>query len=370
MEMNSSQSAKPAKILFVITQGERGGAQRYVFDLAAHLPRDRFSVSVVAGPEKSELRNLVLGRGGRFLICRNLIRDIHPLKDLLAIRELRKIFAREKPDIVHLNSSKAGVVGSVAARLAGVKRVVFTAHGFAFLEPNSWWRRQIYYWAERFATYFRDKIICVSECDRQAALRSRLGPAEKFITIHNGIATVSLPPPTSHLTPPFVVGAIAHLYPTKGLNHLVDAARDIDAKFVIIGEGPERANLESRIKNYGLGNKFELLGERINAHQYLPQFDIFVLPSVKEGFPYVILEAMAAAQPIVATAVGGIPEILNHETGILVPAADPKALADAIKFLIENPEIAKRLGQNARERVKNFTLEKMVAETAKIYIFI
>ena len=164
----------------------------------------------------------------------------------------------------------------------------------------------------------------------------------------------------------FIIGTIAHLYKTKGLNYLIDAARSIDAQFMVIGDGPERNNLESLIAKYNLGNKIKILGAKENAADYLPQFDIFVLPSVKEGFPYAILEAMAAGLPIVATPVGGIPEA-QGDAGILVPPKDSKALATAIQSLIDDPKRAKKMGLAAHERIKQFSFEKMLEETIKIY---
>ena len=366
------------KILFVITQGEWGGAQRYVFDLATNLGSE---TAVVIGEKHSELGTRLAKSGIKTFAAGHLRRDINPLHDLLAIFELKRIFQNIRPDIVHLNSSKAGVLGSIAAHLAGVPKVIFTAHGFAFLEPQPWIMKQIYYFAERFACLFRDKIICVSEYDRQAAIKAKLCPAEKLVTIHNGIRlqksdvrsqssdnrnqTSAIRPPSSDLRVP-IIGTIAHLYKTKGLNYLIDAARSIDAQFMVIGDGPERNNLESLIAKYNLGNKIKILGAKENAADYLPQFDIFVLPSVKEGFPYAILEAMAAGLPIVATPVGGIPEA-QGDAGILVPPKDSKALATAIQSLIDDPKRAKKMGLAAHERIKQFSFEKMLEETIKIY---
>lgn len=173
-------------ICFVVTQGELGGAQRYVFDLAASLAGS-YRVLVVVGAEKSELQQKLQEANVEVKMANNLVRKIHPIKDLRAIFELRKVFREIKPDIVHLNSSKAGVMGSISARLAGIKNVIFTAHGFAFLEPHSWIIRQIYFWAEKIASLFRRKIICVSEFDRQEAIKWGLCQPEKLVTIHNGI---------------------------------------------------------------------------------------------------------------------------------------------------------------------------------------
>ena len=358
------------KILFVITQGEWGGAQRYVFDLATNLGSE---TAVVIGEKHSELGTRLAKSGIKTFAAGHLRRDINPLHDLLAIFELKRIFQNIRPDIVHLNSSKAGVLGSIAAHLAGVPKVIFTAHGFAFLEPQPWIMKQIYYFAEWFACLFRDKIICVSEYDRQAAIKAKLCPAEKLVTIHNGISPSPLSPRGRGQGEGAVVGTIAHLYKTKGLNYLIDAAKILHSQFSIhhsefriIGDGPERNNLESLIANHNLESKIKLLGEQKKASEYLSKFDIFVLPSVKEGFPYAILEAMAAGLPIVAAPVGGIPEA-QGDAGILVPPKDSKALATAIQSLIDDPKRAKKMGLAAHERIKQFSFEKMLEETIKIY---
>lgn len=379
-------------ILFIVTQGEMGGAQKYVFDLAAHLDKNRFEVEVFQGAEKQDLKNRLQKSGIQTGIIKHLRRNINPLRDIAAVFEIATLIKSRAPDIVHLNSSKAGFLGSIAARLAGFENVVFTAHGFAFLEPNSWLVKKIYFWAEKIASSFRKKIISVSETDRQAALRYRIANPKQIVTIHNGISPSTLSGRSgSNLLPEPVegriIGTIANLYPTKGINYLIDAAKIVTtdfpiAKFVVIGEGAERPNLESRIKHYGLKDQFLLLGEKENASQYLADFDIFALPSVKEGLPYTILEAAAAGRPIVATSVGGIPEMVtslsfpprqggieggSKPSGILVEPKNPRALAQAIIFLLTNPDLAKTLGRQARERVKEFSLQKMVRATEKMY---
>lgn len=419
--MNTRQSGKTVKIIYFITQGEMGGAQKYVFDLATHLPANEFDIAVFMGPEKQDLKIALHKKGIRTGIVKNLVRNINPARDIAAIFEIRKIIRAERPDIVHLNSTKAGFLGSLAARLAGFGNVIFTAHGFSFLEPASGFLKFFYLWAEKIARPFRKIIITVSEADRKAAIKYKLGRPENIIAIHNGIRSNSppheegsgeVPSAKTTMTPSWspphegekiVIGAIANLYPTKGIKYLIEAAKIVVtkfpiAKFVIIGEGSERNNLESRIKDLSLEKNFRLLGAVSNTLEYLSQFHIFILPSVKEGFPYSILEAMAAGLPIVSTAVGGIPEMINRplsfrhpgapqsgaigsrdsigppglqndtkNNGMLVPPKDPRALAQAIVYLLENPEVAKTLGRNAQEKVKTFSLEKMLRETNAVY---
>lgn len=366
-------------ICYLVTQGEFGGAQRYVFDLATNRDKQKYECLVLMGPEKLDLKERLEQKGVPAHIVKNLVRAIHPLKDIKAILELKEIFAKLEPDIIHLNSGKAGFLGSIAAWLAGSRNVVFTAHGFTFLEPNPWPFKLLYLLAEKIAGPLRKKIICVSKFDKQQALKYKVGAPEQLVTIHNGYDLDKIKIQKSKFKTANqnskIVGTIANLYPTKGINYLIDAAHILyskfhipDSEFVVIGEGRERKNLESRIKKLGLEKNFFLLGAKPNAAQYLSGFDIFVLPSVKEGFPYTILEAMAAGLPIVATQVGGIPEAITHQKeGLLVPAQNPEALAEAILKLLGDPNLAQTLARNAENKVSEFSLSAMLARTQRVY---
>ncbi|MDP3741434.1 MAG: glycosyltransferase family 4 protein [bacterium] len=353
------------KILFIITQGEMGGAQRNVFDLAANLKRDLYNVLVVTGYERFELADKCRGAKIEVKIAKHLKRDIHPWHDLMAILEIKKICKEYGPDILHLHSSKAGVLGSIAGALAGIKNIIFTAHGFHFLEPQSLLMKKISFWLEKFATLFRTKIICVSEFDRQEAIKTRLCPPEKLVTIHNGITLefqnadfrMQIESPHSkiiNLKSKITIGTIAHDYPTKNLKTLRAAFEIVKQKFP-----------QAELKIIGRGSKN---GEIENAAKLLPTFDIYVCSSAKEGFPYSILEAMAAGVPIVSTAVGGIPEAVEDgKDGLLVPPGSPQNLAEAIIKIIKNPELAANLARNAAKKVQDFSLEQMLKKTISLY---
>jgi len=336
-----------------------GGAQRYVFDLATNLDKNRYEILAAIGNDAETLSKILGNQGYRVFKVRNLVRNIHPLKDFLAIWELKKLIRELDPDIVHLNSSKAGVIGSFAGWLAG-KPVLFTAHGFAFLEPNSFLVRQIYFWAEKLASIFRNKIITVSEFDRKSAIADKLSKQEKLVTIHNGIATS--PGLTTTLPTPgegkITIGTIAHDYPTKDLKTLRAAFKIVEADF---------PNAQLKIVS-GVSD----------AAQLLPTFDIYACSSIKEGFPYTILEAMRAGLPIVSTNVGGVPEMLTphltsptggEETavGILVPPKNPQALAEAVIKILSDPILARRLGENAKQKSLQFTLARMIEKTENVY---
>jgi glycosyltransferase involved in cell wall biosynthesis len=370
--------AKISKILFIITQSEWGGAGRYVFDLANNLPKDQFEVMVAAGGNEELFEFLGQIKIKTFHLKR-LVREINPIKDLAGYWEMKRLIKNLKPDIVHLNSSKAGFLGALAAHSAGVKKIIYTVHGFVFNEPMASWQKAIYLWAEKFSAKYKDKLICVSEFDRQAGSQNKIATADKLITIHHGINQINfltkaqarqeLKLPAENL----IVGTIANFYQTKGLNYLIAGAAEIikqdqNILFRVIGFGRLENQLKAEIKKFKLENNF-FLGKVLNGKKYLLAFDLFVLPSVKEGLSYTILEAMQAGLPIVATKVGGIPEMIkNQHNGLLVNPANPKELAQAITSLLKDKSLAQKFGNQAQiDFRQNFSLEKMIKETISTY---
>ncbi|MDD5110380.1 MAG: glycosyltransferase family 4 protein [Patescibacteria group bacterium] len=375
------------KILYLVTLSELGGAQRYVRDLATRLPAGEFSVAVAAGGEGPLLSELAQSGVTVFPIA-HLVREIAPFKDWTASREIRRVIKRWQPDVLHVNSSKAGVLGTISARATPATRVIYTAHGFVFNEPLPKWRRKVYRIAERRTARGKDVLICVSQADRQSALHWNIAPTEKLTTIHNGIdpSAIRFYPVqkareilAQHAKPrslnsKLLVGTIANLYPTKGIRDFIAAAAMVVQKipgttFIVIGEGSERPALESLIHRYGLNDTFHLLGAIPDAARLLPAFEVYVNASHKEGFPYSLLEAMAAQRPIAATAVGGVPEMLRDgNEGLLVPPGQPVALNNAIVQLLQNRAQAQTFGHAAGQRVGHeFTLSQMIEKTAACY---
>ncbi|MDO8584972.1 MAG: glycosyltransferase [bacterium] len=398
------------KILFLVTKSDTGGAQKYVRDLAASLPQEKFQTEIITGG-KSGIRFLSNSFRPYFLF----------LNDIAAVIEIFFCLRKHRPDILHLNSSKAGVVGAIAAtiynvgcRVSGVGcrpiKVIFTAHGWVFNPKNrySWLRQHCYIFFHKFAALFQDAIINVSAYDRELALRYHIAPAKKLFTIHNGIDVSAINflnkdsaraallqkvrSPESGVRnighrsavigQEHWIGSIGRLVVEKNYQTLIDAAAlvkgqlsIVNCQFFIIGEGYERAMLEKKIADLGLQNNVFLLGALPNAEQYLKAFDVFVMPSIKEGLPYTLLEAMAARIPIIATKTGGMPEILEPtradggaSNGLVVPPRDATMLAEAIKKLLANTSLQQTFGTNAQAYAqKELTLERMTKETTGIY---
>ncbi|MFC1622525.1 glycosyltransferase family 4 protein [Patescibacteria group bacterium] len=381
------------KILYLITQSEWGGAQKYVFDLTMAL-KDKHIIEVAVGERKKNLNEdwLINLEKSNIKVWRlmHVVRELNLWHDFLSSWELYKLFLKSKPDIIHLNSSKIGSTGAVVGWLYKKihqpnLKIVYTVHGFVFNEPLPYWRRKFYLWSEKFSGKFKDKLICVSEHDKIIGLNKHIADHDKFVTIHNGIdlknlnfldkqtarnklsTTYNLQPTT------YVIGTIANLYSTKGLEYLIKSAKILveknkNIKFIVIGEGGLRKDLEKEIKNFNLQDNFFLTGVLPDAHKYLSAFDIFVLSSIKEGFPYTLIEALVVGLPIVTTRVGGILEIVEPEVnGLMVEPQKPREIAKAIEKILDNPNLAEKLKQNNLIKAKKFSLEKMVEKTEEVY---
>lgn len=379
---------KKPKLLYIITQPEWGGAQRYIFDLAISL-NDEFDITVATGRVENsrELINKLESESIKTHIFQNLVRQIRPWTDFQAFLEITLFLNSNKFDIVHLNSSKAGVIGSLCANLNNVKKIFYTAHGWVFNEPLPSWKKKFYKLAEKISAKPLTSIITLSKIDTEIGALEKISNPDKFIQIYHGVKSsevlareISISKINEkfsvNLTPDQkIIGTVTNFYKTKGLKYLITAWDNViqkfpDSKLVIFGEGELRNKLEQQIKTRRLENSILLPGSLKNAAQYLKTLDIFVLPSVKEGLPYVILEAMQAKLPIIATAVGGIPEIIEDNiNGLLINPADPAEISDSINKIINNPDLEKKLSKNAYQTVnQKFNFERMIEQTKNLYL--
>jgi glycosyltransferase involved in cell wall biosynthesis len=329
----------------LITLAEVGGAQTYVGTLLPALT-ERYDVTVAAwGP--GPLVDTAKAAGARYVPLEQVRRAIS-WRDALGLLELVRLMRRERPSLVHLNSSKMAVLGIVAAAIARVPVRVFTVHGWAFnAEPGA--QRIVYTWLHRLLRPLTTAIVCVSETELASGLAQRTCTRDQAVVIHNG---VELPPPRDATGDgaPLLLSVTRLKAPKDGVT-LARALRQLEPgsyRAAIVGDGPDRDAVAAE-----LGDAGELLGARDDVAEQLARADVFVLSSRSEGLPMAILEAMAAGLPVVATDVGGIPELVaDGETGLLVPPGDADALAAALQRLVADAELRRRLGDAARARVE------------------
>jgi glycosyltransferase involved in cell wall biosynthesis len=353
--------------LIVVTLAETGGAQTYVASLLPALV-DQFEV-VVAAHGPGPLLEAARGAGARVVALEHVRRPLSPWRDLRGLLELVALLRRERPDILHANSSKAGVLGRLAAALSGVPIRIFTVHGWAF-SAHTGIASALYKRAERVMRPLTTITICVAESERASGLATRACDPERTVVIRNGV-DVGTPVPTRADGAAPTILAVGRLQRPKDPLTLARALGLLRAKFsaVIVGEGPDRPRLEAEIRRLGLERAVVLAGNRSDVADILARADVFVLSSTSEGLPLSILEAMAAELPVVASSVGGVPEAVEDgDTGLLVPPRDPLRLAAALERLLVDPALRHRLGSNGRERVReHFSLEAFQQAHVAVY---
>ena len=349
-----------------------GGTERAVLQVLAGLDRSRWRPVLLHRPEPGlaplleEARQLGVE-----------LRTVPPLRGAAGWSRLPTLVRQIRDERAaifhaHLTWPLACRLGLVGAALAGVPAVVATAQLFVDLPRDAWTTVQ-----HRLVSTCVDRYLAVS---RQVAaqLRDRFGVRPGRITmVPNAVALERFSPARTSASSPRpdpagrpTVLTVARLDPQKGLHHLISAAALVpEARFMIVGDGPERAGLESRIAQLNLGDRVQLLGFRSDIPELLAACDLFVLPSLFEGLPLSILEAMAASRPVVATAIGGNDEaVADGVTGVLVPPSDPQALADAIRHLLRDPERRRRFGEAGRQRAEmEFSTTAMVDRVAAVY---
>ncbi len=383
-QIENSHGAR--KLFICITKSNWGGAQKYVFDIATNTPRDQFDTTVLLGGT-GDLKNKLEEFGVKTLLLKNSQRDINAKKEFGLLFELIKIFKKEKPDIIHLNSSKMGFVGALAGRIAGIKKIVFTCHGWAFNENRSSLSKWFFRVFHNLTIMLADETIAVSEITKNQIKNPF---RKKIVVIRNGLREIELKDKNTAqkflsekiiqandraskvlVEKPTWIGTLSELHTTKGLNYAIEAISKIknDVIFVVIGEGEKRKKLEEQAVKLGVGNRVFLIGYVDNAPTYLKAFDIITLSSITEGLPYVLLESGYAARPIVASNVGGIPEIIeNDKTGILVSPRNSEEIKSSIEYLIKNPRNATFFGNALRDKIsKDFTQKMMLEKTFTLY---
>lgn len=358
------------KILYGITKSDPfGGAQRYVFELATEMKKQGHEVAVLCGGNGPLVKKLK-AENIRVITIPGFGRDMDLLNDAPRLLFIIKTIWREKPDVFHINSAKMGGAGIFSGRLLGVPKIIFTTHGWTFNEPRPVWQKffiKFFTWITILSAH---KTICVSEKTKKDVEKWPF-IKNKLVVIHNGISRFNL---VQREDKSFTVGTIAELHRIKGLDILLTAwskfIKKHQAKLVIIGKGEERQNLENMARNLGISGSVTFKGFVDNARSLLSNFDIFCMPSRSEAMPYTLLEAGLAELAVIATPVGGIPEVIeNGMNGILVPPENSEILFSSLVLLAEDKDLRKRLGTHLKAAVQeSFSFEKMVKETLRVYL--
>lgn len=379
-----SNMEKQTKIIFLITKSNFGGAQKYVFELALAAKSRGWNTIVACGGTGGK-------KAGLGLLAQKLdeaeipvvhiphfTRNMSADDDITSFFEVRRLIREERPDILHVTSSKAGGIGALAGRLTRVPHIIFTSHGLTVDEVwRPRWQRFLIYIGTWFTLLFSHHAIMIS---RETYQRAKHMPAmwHKVTFIKNGVAPVDfftkdealkeleITLPQGHT----LIGGIGELHLNKNWHAAIQALANLPqtVHLAIIGSGDEYDSLKLHVQKYNLSERVHLLGYIPDAVRYLKAFDVFVLPSKKEGLPYVILEAGLAGLPVVASDLPGNRDIITSGTHGFLIEPTPTILAASIEMLLRDEGMRRRLGSALQERVMDeFSIHKMIEETLTLY---
>ncbi|MCX5794726.1 MAG: glycosyltransferase family 4 protein [Elusimicrobia bacterium] len=377
-------SPERIRVVHLITRLDLGGAQQNTLHTVRHLDPRRFDASLLCGAGgvlDSELQSWP-NDGPRWRFVKNLVREIDPWRDLLAFLGLRRLFLKEKPAVVHTHSSKAGILGRLAAWAADVPVVVHTFHGFGFHDGQSWPKKWLYVLVERLAGALSTALVFVSRENEFTAKGYGLGNPEDYVLIRSGVKLGDFPARCDAAEKKKSLGlkpdarlvlSVGNFKPQKNPEDFLTAARIVaqsqpDAAFVFVGDGPLRRELEAGVG--GLKPRFLLPGWRRDVAELLAASDVFVLTSLWEGLPRALVEAMKSGVVPVCYATDGVKDLIrNGENGVLVPQRDAAALAQRVKDLLMDDALRKRMGASAAASIgQEFDIDGMVRQQEELYL--
>lgn len=377
--MNASGSVRRSKILLVLTT-TLGGTGLHAYHLAKDLNRSKFDVALAYGPGQPLDRDIEqLGVPVHHL---SMVRSLSPFTNLRGLIRLYRLMRREEFDLVCSQCSIAGCLARVAAKMAGVPVSIFIIQLYASHDYVRPVKRRLYLWIERVMDWLTDHYVAVSSAMKEEGLRKRIVPQEKVSVIYNAIDLRSYDPASVRdarrslgIDPGCrVVGTISRLERQKGIPYLLQAIALVretvpDVRVLIVGDGPLRMQMEELAHEIGVAQNAIFTGWRRDTADLLACMDVFCLCSLWESFGFVLVEAMAMKRPVVATRVGGIPEVVEDgQTGFLVSPEDPDALAEKVHKLLRDPALALRFGEAGRKRVEeHFSVGRMVAKYETLF---
>jgi glycosyltransferase involved in cell wall biosynthesis len=386
---NVSQPGAPIRILRAITRLNIGGPTRHVIVLTRDLDDGvHFQSTLVTGtptPHEGDMADVARASGIEPHVLPGLGREISPLDDLLALANMVRLIRATKPDVVHTHMAKAGTVGRLAAQICRVPLIVHTYHGHVFHSYFGPLKTRVFLTIERALGLGTQRIIVLGEGQRDEIAAFGVAPRSKLVPIPLGLelgqflhaehergvfrAELGCSESTA------LVGIVARLVPIKAHEVFFEAAAHVrrqleDVRFLVIGDGERRAELEQLVRQQGLSQHVHFLGWRSDLTHVFADLDVVTLASRNEGSPVSLIEAMAAARPVVATAVGGVPEVVLHgQTGLTVPSGDARALANGLIKVLNDPELAKQFGQAGRRHVyPRYDASRLVDDVRNLYV--
>ncbi|MGB3262084.1 glycosyltransferase family 4 protein [Paenisporosarcina sp.] len=359
------------KIVQVITRMDTiGGAQVHVRDLSNRLVAEGYEVSIITGERLDS--SLEIDQNITYFQSLSLKRAVHPYYDVRAIFEVRQLLKRTKPDLVATHSSKAGLIGRIAARSLGIP-TVFTAHGWAFTEGISSEKRMAYITIEKVLGKITDRVITVSNYDRELAISNGVLPNHKIKTIHNGVLPLKKTLPAEDKANSFInILMVARFDVPKRQLDLIQACEKIKHlpwQLSFVGEGTQLTEAKHYVQIHHLQERVRFYGAMKSIESPLRDSQIFVLLSDYEGLPLSILEAMQAGLPIIASEVGGVKEsVIDKENGFLIPKQNHEILIKRLTQLISDASLREEMGKRSKELFnEQFTFEKMYFQTTRVY---
>ncbi|MCF7859282.1 MAG: glycosyltransferase family 4 protein [Candidatus Cloacimonetes bacterium] len=363
---------KKIKIVHIQLLPILSGVQNVMLKILGSLELDKYDIYVISRPN-GPLVEKVSEMEFTHIPLRSLHRRIS-LFDLAAFFQLIRIFRKYKFDIVHTHSSKPGFLGRISARLAGVPYIIHTVHGYPFHDYQNKITFHFYRLMEKFAAKFCDKVIFVNNYDRKEAIATMLVPSSKAVTIHNGI---ELPRYTKKIDlhkSELIIGSILRFWEQKNIINTIKMAIEVcrqnrNLKFVFVGDGELYPAAKKLVEMSGMSNKILLPGWVQDPAEWLMKFDVFLLYSRWEGLPLSILEAMSYGLPIIASDIKGNNELVNAETGLLVPINNLDRLTEVLLTITNDKEKLIEWGRNSRKVIKDkFTLSEFSDKYKKVYL--
>jgi glycosyltransferase involved in cell wall biosynthesis len=382
------------KILHIITRLDMGGSAQNTL-LNCEKLSSKYETILVHGLSHesgmSDLEEKIVAdgieeakkNGVNVIALPSMVRSIRPITDLKALLSLVWLIFKEKPDIVHTHSSKAGILGRMAAKINFVPHIIHTPHGHVFYGHFGPLVSKIFMWVERIFSRITDRMVALTDGEMDDYINLSVCSPQKLLKIHSGVDVKQFKQSNGNMVEKRrslgldqngkIVGFVGWLLPIKGPGYLLKAMDYVwqeypDTALVFVGKGDLDMDLRAQALKVSANGRVKFLGWREDIDEIMPVFDMLVLPSLNEGMGRVLVEAMAAGKPVVASRTGGIPDLVWHgETGYLVPPADEKALADGIKKLLDDAGRAWEMGQQGKKRCQQFSLEAMIEKLDALY---